>query len=254
MKEKKSAFEVFHEKIVKVFSDKIKPFILIFPYGIIKVKYFQHNSIDDLIDFCFNSIGGVIRPLQVREELHELVKILNEKKPQVIAEIGTATGGTLFMLSRIASKNATIISIDLPGGIFGGGYSRVKIPFYQSFGLPEQEISLIRADSHDQKTFIKIKGILDKKKIDFLFIDGDHTYEGVKKDFEMYSQLVNETGIIAFHDIAVHPLEIGSEVDKFWNEIKEKYRHIEIIKDHNQGCCGIGLIFIDRLHQKKKDS
>lgn len=37
-------------------------------------------------------------------------------------------------------------------------------------------------------------------KIDFLFIDGDHTYEGVKKDFELYSKLLTENGVIVIHD------------------------------------------------------
>lgn len=37
-------------------------------------------------------------------------------------------------------------------------------------------------------------------KIDFLFIDGDHSYEGVKKDFLLYSKLLSEHGIIMIHD------------------------------------------------------
>ena len=37
-------------------------------------------------------------------------------------------------------------------------------------------------------------------KIDFLFIDGDHSYEGVKKDFELYSTIMSENGIITIHD------------------------------------------------------
>lgn len=37
-------------------------------------------------------------------------------------------------------------------------------------------------------------------KIDFLFIDADHSYEGVKLDFDLYSKLVKKTGIIALHD------------------------------------------------------
>jgi hypothetical protein len=37
-------------------------------------------------------------------------------------------------------------------------------------------------------------------KIDYLHIDADHTYEGVKKDFELYSALLNENGIISIHD------------------------------------------------------
>jgi len=37
-------------------------------------------------------------------------------------------------------------------------------------------------------------------KIDYLHIDGDHTYAGVKKDFELYSQIMSENGIITIHD------------------------------------------------------
>ena len=37
-------------------------------------------------------------------------------------------------------------------------------------------------------------------KIDYLHIDGDHSYDGVKKDFELYSQIMSENGIITIHD------------------------------------------------------
>ena len=37
-------------------------------------------------------------------------------------------------------------------------------------------------------------------KIDYLHIDADHTFEGVKKDFELYSQRMNKGGIITVHD------------------------------------------------------
>jgi predicted O-methyltransferase YrrM len=47
--------------------------------------------------------------------------------------------------------------------------------------------------------------VLNEQNLDFLFIDGDHTYKGVKEDFEMYSPLVRKGGVIAFHDITKHP-------------------------------------------------
>jgi len=37
-------------------------------------------------------------------------------------------------------------------------------------------------------------------KIDILFVDGDHTYDGVKKDFELYSTILSKNGIIIIHD------------------------------------------------------
>jgi len=37
-------------------------------------------------------------------------------------------------------------------------------------------------------------------KIDFLYIDGDHSYEGVKLDFELYSTILSDNGVIIIHD------------------------------------------------------
>ena len=124
----------------------------------------------------------------------------------------------------MAPSNAKIISIDLPGGPFGGGYPFWKKFLYKSFVFDNQKLYLLRKNSHSPKTLQAILKILNGEKIDFLFIDGDHTYEGVKKDFEMYSSLVKKNGIIAFHDIVKHPPETKVEVNKFWNEIKKKYK------------------------------
>jgi predicted O-methyltransferase YrrM len=89
-----------------------------------------------------------------------------------------------------------------------------------------------------------IKGILNGKKIDFLFIDGDHSYLGVKKDFELYAPLVKRGGIIAFHDIVPSFLCPEVKVHKFWNEIKINYRYKEIVKDPNQDAYGIGVLYV----------
>lgn len=92
-----------------------------------------------------------------------------------------------------------------------------------------------------------MKRILGGHKLDFLFIDGDHTYECVKKGFEMYSPLVRKGGLIAFHDIVPGPLECVGGVPKFWNEIKQKYgrdKVIEIVKDWKQGGYGIGVLMV----------
>ena len=84
--------------------------------------------------------------------------------------------------------------------------------------------------------------------MDFLFIDADHTYEGVKMDFEMYSQLMRRGGIVAFHDILPHDRKHDPDgsvgVHRFWQEIKQIYKHTEIIKDKDQGWAGIGVIYV----------
>ena len=173
-----------------------------------------------------------------------MLNILRPISPNNILEIGTARGGSLLLWTRIASEDATIISIDLPGGSFGGGYPLLRKLVYSNFGKVRQKIILIRGNSHDSKTLGKVKCILQSSKLDFLFIDGDHSYEGVKRDFEMYSPLVRKGGIIAFHDIVPGPPEKVGGVPKFWQEIKHKFKHIEIVKDWGQGGYGIGVLYV----------
>lgn len=164
---------------------------LILPYALFKIKFLKLDfKLDELVNFAFDDLAGSIRPFQIRSEILELLKILQGIKPKAILEIGTARGGTLFLFSRVASEDAIIISIDLPGGEFGGGYPRWKEILYKSFALQKQKIYLLRMDSHKEETLKKVIEILNGKSLDFLFLDGDHTYEGVKKDFEMYSKLL----------------------------------------------------------------
>jgi predicted O-methyltransferase YrrM len=180
---------------------------------------------------------------QVKSEILALCKLLEERKPRYILEIGTANGGSLFLFSKLAHPEATIISIDLPGGRFGGGYPAYKKSFYQSFAGAKQKMILHRANSHDTQTLQQIKMLLGDNKIDFLFIDGDHTYEGVKKDFELYSPMVKSSGLIGFHDIAQHPPEWNVGVDEFFNEIKNLYKHQIFIDNPQQGWAGIGVLY-----------
>ena len=186
--------------------------------------------------------GNQIYSAQIRHEILTLLNIVRKMKPKYVLEIGTEDGGNLFLFSKIASEEALLISIDLPEGRFGGGYPECKIPVYKSFASPNQRIDLIREDSHDIDTLRKVKAILGSNKLDFLFIDGDHTYPGVRKDFEMYSALVREGGMIAFHDIVPGLPELVGEVPKFWQEVKNKYVHEEIVQNWSQGGYGIGLI------------
>jgi len=176
-----------------------------------------------------------IRPIQVYDEILRLAEIVADLKPRRVLEIGTAIGGTLFIWCRLASDDATVISVDLPRGLFGGGYPMWKAVLFRYFRKPQQKLHLIGGDSHDPRTLEKVKRILGGEELDFLFIDGDHTYEGVRKDFEMYSPLVRSGGVVVFHDIVPFDEvrdpygQVG--VPRFWSEIKNRYRHLEIVKD-----------------------
>ena len=176
---------------IKIMERLLLPFILFAIYKFRK-EVVKIRNLEEFVNFCYSfKIGRLtIAPLQIKEEILELLKILQKFELRNILEIGTANGGTLFLFSQIAHPEAKIISIDLPAGKFGGGYPKWKIPVYKSFAKANQKIYLIRDDSHKLSTLQKVKSILKNEKLDFLFIDGDHTYEGVKRDFYMYSKLV----------------------------------------------------------------
>ena len=95
-------------------------------------------------------------------------------------------------------------------------------------------------DSHDPKVIPDIKNYYPEG-FDFLFIDGDHSFEGVMQDFETYVPLVREGGIIALHDIRYH-VDKTEEVDIFWFGIRDKYPYVEI-KARLQST-GMGVLFV----------
>lgn len=234
----------------RILSPLVSPILVRYGYKkLIKQNKTLSNDISSqyIVDFMFSKegLGGLIIPWQVKDELLSLLKIVENQKPKCVLEIGTANGGTLFSFSRLASNDATIVSIDLPQGKFGAGYPEWKIPVYESFAKKDQTIHLLREDSHTAATFEKAKKILNGKKVDFLFIDADHLYEGVKQDFLQYKELVADNGLIGFHDIAHNPNPIYG-VEKFWNEIKTEYKYHEFIKNKDQGGYGIGVIEVNK--------
>jgi cephalosporin hydroxylase len=199
----------------------------------------EQASVASLMDFCY---GQANRPWQIRSELEQLARMVSELRPQTLVEIGTARGGTLFVWARLADPSATIISVDLPGGLFGGQYPLWLESLYHRFALQDQTIHLIRADSHKRETAEYVRHVLSGRSIDFLFIDGDHAYDGVRLDFELYSPLVRRGGIAALHDVVEGRDASGCEVPKFWNEIKGFYAYKELVEDPLQGRAGIGVL------------
>jgi len=210
-----------------------------------KIQQLNLSSINELYDLLdkFNKYHIKISLMQTKSEFIYLLKLLKKRKIKNILEIGTADGGTLFFFSKIIDRNGYMISVDLPGNRFNR-FPDWKIPLLLSFKCGHQKLFIIRSDSHQLSTYNKISKIIkDHGKLDLIFIDGDHSYSGVKKDFLLYKNLISKNGIIAFHDIAKKgDHNLVGDVPKFWNELKEKYIIQEIIENPNQIGCGIGIL------------
>ena len=216
------------------------------------------SSIDEALDLAygFSFCGIVFAPWQERSEIRGLLEAVAALHPRTIVEIGTSNGGTLFLFARVAAPDAVLVSVDLPHGEFGGGYPTWRGHLYRAFASRGQRIELLRADSHRSETVDAVRAVLGGRVVDALFIDGDHTYVGVKQDYEMYEWLVRDGGIVAFHDIV--PIEgegprpkddldlQGGEVPEFWTELREREDVVEFVEDWESGRFGIGAVRVRR--------
>jgi predicted O-methyltransferase YrrM len=78
--------------------------------------------------------------------------------------------------------------------------------------------------------------------LDFLFLDADHSYAGVKFDYLHYGPLVRRGGLIALHDILDRPT---SQVARLWREIVQSgARTRELVESPDQPEMGIGVVFL----------
>jgi len=222
--------------------------LLLLPLIIPEVK--SAETVEEMISLLYSRRLArlLLAPMQIREELEALAALVAGARPSTVLEIGTARGGTLAVWTRAASSDALIITIDLPGGPFGGGYGAARIPLYLSLRRGRQRIVLLRGDSHSAATITRVKGILDGRRVEFMFIDGDHSFEGVCRDYNNYKELLAEKSILAFHDIVPGPEHMVGGVPVFWrmlkSSLKEPCKTLEIVKDWRQGGYGIGVILV----------
>jgi predicted O-methyltransferase YrrM len=204
-------------------------------------------SAEAAVDLLFSPAARYIRPWQHRLELLALARLIAQRRPGTIVEIGTASGGTLFLSALLADPAALIVSIDLQHGRYGGGYPDWRVPLYASFGRSGQRVELIRGDSHSATVRERLEALLGGRGIDYLFIDGDHSYDGVRQDFETYGRLLGDDAMVAFHDIVSDKSAVPDHfVSAYWDEIKGRYPHGEFIQDPGQSKLGLGVLFVRR--------
>jgi GT2 family glycosyltransferase/predicted O-methyltransferase YrrM len=183
------------------------------------------------------------------QKISELAFLLEKMSgSKIVVEIGTAEGGTFWGLSQVVDDKATVISISLPGKVFSiNQYDEEDIENIKKLSKKTQKAHIINCDSHSPLTLKRLEQILDGRKIDFLFIDADHTWLGAKTDWLLYSPLVKNGGKIGFHDVGKYPFHGGNfcEVDRVWEKLKSYYKNEEFIDKEGGDWGGIGVLKYD---------
>jgi predicted O-methyltransferase YrrM len=182
---------------------------------------------------------GPMSAIQRREELLALLARVQSLEPKRVCEIGTSSGGTLYLFTRVAHEGATIVSIDIVTPPHTR-HARAKL------ARGRQSVRSLEGDSQDPAMVERLRRELGGAPLDFLFIDGDHSYGGVKRDFELYSPLVRPGGLIALHDISPDTGApggpISGDVPRFWAELRETLDTEEIVHGQSGEGLGIGLV------------
>lgn len=162
------------------------------------------HSVEEIVDYTIRSSPLI----QVYEELLHLCYWLNGFEPNNILEIGTH-GPSFHLFSQFSKGKKVAVDIN--------DNSQQLI-----LGMQYHDWKFIVGDSTDIDTFNSINqlGLM----YDFIFIDGNHEYEYVKRDFELYRSLLSPRGFLVFHDIDPDHVfagfgKGGGNAHKFWTDL-----------------------------------
>lgn len=143
-------------------------------------------------------------------ELQFIIDNIGTMEFNKVVEIGFHYGGSCKVWEQMIlsdnPRHSFIVTIDLNGDRIDWNINQSPIP-----------IHFIVGNSKDENIKEQALSIIEGNEIDFLYIDGEHSYDGVINDFYTFSPYVRKDGIIAMNDI--YPPEV--EVHKAWNELKQ---------------------------------
>lgn len=200
------------------------------------------NGVGQIVDMSLADKKFIL--IQKRSEIVKLCEVIKKNKPKIILEIGTSGGGTFRLFSHFSDDYAKICTIDIDNG-------SVRSKAYKELAKPTQDVNILQGGSYSSQTVKAVESWLDGDQLDFLFIDGDHLYDGVSKDYKLYSPFVKKGGLIGFHDIQDDEKSLAGDyensnvggVPQLWREIKINDKPFyEFIDSPDQEGYGIGLL------------
>lgn len=221
-------------------------------------------GLEDVLDTVLDVQPGWtpyrVLALQHRTELEEFVGYLRRREPRTVVEIGTFLGGTLYVWTRALDSTRRVVSVDRP--VWTELVHERRRELYPTFSAAT-DIDVVYGDSHGDATYEAVRERVDD--VDLLFVDGDHSYEGVREDFETYRDLLGNDGVVALHDIERHAADRAEKrrrlervddltedlvrvgrpewgVDEFWEELVGSYDTREFLTHPEQMGMGIGVV------------
>ncbi len=153
--------------------------------------------------FALLKYDNIFTHMTTTEKLALFGIIKKFNKPIIAAEIGSYLGASACFICKALKPNSKLICIDTwenDAMQYGNDIDGEKRDTYQEFinNTLDFSSSIIEMRGWSNQVSDKVQNIY--KNLNFLFIDGDHNYEGVKQDWALYKPMLKKGSIVAFHD------------------------------------------------------
>lgn len=205
------------------------------------LKWLTHEAGSQDPAVFFGAVRGNLNLQQIPHEYVHMLDFLRGQTIESYLELGVGNGGSFFTNCLFIGKDCkTFKAVD------SIAYANTHIQQTEekimkkvnalTDLLPDSEINFYNKTTDD---FFST----NNDTFDCIFIDADHSYEGVKKDYENALKCINTGGVLIFHDIG----NTTTGVAELWSEIRDKASKVEEYMwkpDYtNMYNCGIGIYF-----------
>lgn len=199
-------------------------------------EFIKHNTNAEIGGYrIYDGIGTHLmqNPYELADFIFALKRheIKAGKKLSRFLEVGFSAGINNSILNKYFEFDE-VVGIDFFGSQVNG--------FTLKANLMHKNLTLVCGDSTSDRVINIVRAL---GQYDFIFIDANHTYEYVKRDFHNYKQFLNEGGVIGFHDIDCPD---WPDIHRFWNELKAtgEYEQQEFVCRDYRLQYGLGLLTI----------
>lgn len=165
-----------------------------------------------------------------RWEMTEVVQELRRIDIDVVLEVGCHRGDSLNIWRKLFDPSLMVGVNDIR-----------EMPEGRE---DELRTHMVWGRSQEPETHARVVELLGGRAVDYLYIDGDHTYDAVKRDWELYSPLVCEGGLVVLHDATLQG-NPSVDVYKLWPQIMDG-RRTKLLHDGNPSypSTGVGIVFM----------